>query len=74
MKRNVGTWDRVLRVLTGMALLAGVFMTPVPVPVRVLVFGGMGVYLVITAVSGICFGYSIMGKSTCPVHPKGGAT
>jgi len=73
MKHNLGSPDRLLRALTGIAMLAGAFMAPVPLPVRVLVFGAMGVYLLITAVSGICFGYSVLHKSTCPLHPKGGA-
>jgi hypothetical protein len=74
MKHNVGTWDRALRALFGAALLAGAFMMPFSLAVRAVLFGGMGVYLLLTALAGTCLGYSLIGKSTCPLHPKGEAS
>jgi hypothetical protein len=58
----------------GAAMLAGAFVTPFSLAVRVLVFGGMGAYMLMTALSGTCLGYRMMGVSTCPLHPKGEAS
>jgi hypothetical protein len=71
MNRNVANWDRILRAIAGAAMIAGSFMMPWPLVVRVLVLGMMGAYLVMTAVAGTCLGYKMMGMTTCPLHPKG---
>ena len=34
------------------------------------VLGGGGLYMLETALVGICFGYKMMGISTCPADPK----
>lgn len=74
MTRNAASWDRVLRALGGVAMMVGGVLAPLPLPVRALAFGGVGLYLVGTALVGSCLGYRLMGISTCPISPKGNAT
>ena len=66
MKRNVGNWDRIVRALAGLAMLACAVMAPLPLVVRACGFGVVGGYLLCTALAGLCAGYALMGKSTCP--------
>jgi hypothetical protein len=66
MKRNLSGVDRVFRALAASALLTCSVLAPLPLGVRMLAFGTMGVYLLISAVAGTCLGYRWMGKSTCP--------
>ena len=63
---NVGTVDRVIRVVLGLALIAMVFVGP-KTP-----FGWIGVVLLLTAGAGFCPIYRIFGWRTCEVaqHPK----
>jgi len=41
------------------------FLAPFPLAVRMGVFGTAGVYLLMTALVGICAGYALSGKSSC---------
>jgi hypothetical protein len=66
MKKNVGSLDRLMRVVAGLAMLAGAAFAPLPLAVRLAGLGMMGAYLLFTAVAGTCAGYHLMGKSTCP--------
>jgi hypothetical protein len=66
MKKNVGTSDRLARALGGASLLTCSFLAPLPLAVRVAVFGTTGVYLLMTALVGACAAYALMGKSSCP--------
>lgn len=70
MKRNVGSSDRLFRALGALALLTCSVMAPLPLLVRVGMFGALGAYLMFTALAGTCFGYAIMGKSSCPTEPR----
>lgn len=72
MKRNVGNWDRIFRAAAGAGMILAAFLVPLPLVARVLAFGMMGAYLLMTAVAGTCLGYRMMGKSTCPLHEAGG--
>lgn len=63
MKANVGTMDRWIRVIVGLALVAWA------------VAGGplwawIGVVPLATAAVGICPAYSLLGISTCPKSPQ----
>jgi hypothetical protein len=63
MSRNVGTIDRALRALVGLALLA------------LAVFGGnrwgwIGVVPLVTALAGFCPAYKLIGLNTCPIAPR----
>jgi hypothetical protein len=70
MKHNVGTSDRIARVLVGLAMLACSVLLPLPLVVRVAVLGATGGYLVVSALVGSCFGYALIGRSTCPLEER----
>lgn len=59
MKANVGTIDRALRVIAGLALI-GLTVTG-----TIGAWGWIGVVPVLTGLVGICPAYSIFGISTC---------
>jgi hypothetical protein len=61
-KTNVGTLDRVVRVLLGLGLLSLVFVGP-QTP-----FGWIGVVPLATGLFATCPLYSILGLRTCPVR------
>jgi Inner membrane protein YgaP-like, transmembrane domain len=67
MKFNVGTIDRVLRVIVGLALIA-VAATGTVTGVWVWVAGVVGVVLVATGVFKFCPAYAVLGLSTCPTQ------
>lgn len=63
MTANVGTLDRMLRAVAGLALLA------------LAVFGGywwgwIGVVPLVTAFAGFCPAYRLFGLRTCPMAPR----
>lgn len=64
MSLNVGTIDRVLRIIVGAALIAlalGYLPGFAPNPL-----GWIGVVPLLTAIVGYCPAYSLLGISTCP--------
>lgn len=65
MTRNVGSFDRLLRLLAALALAAGAALAPWPLATRLLALGLPALYMLFTAARGLCFGYLLMGKSTC---------
>jgi len=71
MKRNVGTADRVLRLVGAVAMGICAVMAPLPLSIRLAGFGLGGAYLLFTSLAGTCFGYRLMGRSTCPVSALG---
>lgn len=64
LKKNVGGIDRVLRIILGIALLAGFFVYP-EAPYRWAFL--IGVVPLLTGLVSSCPVYSILGLSTCPV-------
>ncbi len=66
MKTNVGSIDKALRVLMGIALLALVFV--LEGPARWL--GLIGLVPLATAAFGFCPAYALFGLSTCPAQTK----
>jgi hypothetical protein len=58
--KNVGTIDRVLRIVVGLALISIVFVGP-QTP-----WGWIGVVPLATALIGYCPLYSVLGIKTCP--------
>lgn len=64
LKKNVGTIDRALRVVLGLALLAAWFIYP-EAPYRWAFL--IGIVPLLTALVSSCPLYSILGISTCPV-------
>ena len=65
MNRNVGNTDRLLRLLGALALASCALFAPLPLAVRIVAIGGMGAYMLVTAMVGTCLGYKLLGKSTC---------
>ncbi len=63
-KTNEGSFDRALRVIVGVVLLAMFFMYP-NAPWRYWTL--IGVVPLLTGLVGTCPLYSILGVSTCPV-------
>jgi hypothetical protein len=63
--KNVGTIDRVLRIVVGVALLAAFFMTPATGALHYIYL--IGIVPLLTAVFGTCPLYSILGISSCPM-------
>lgn len=61
MAANVGTIDRALRIIVGLALIALVFVGP-QTP-----WGWIGVVPLLTGLFRYCPAYSIFGLSTCPI-------
>ncbi|MBT8419117.1 MAG: DUF2892 domain-containing protein [Silicimonas sp.] len=61
-KSNVGTTDRALRVIVGVALLVAFFMLP-EAGYRWLLL--IGIVPLVTGLMGSCPAYSLFGMSTC---------
>jgi hypothetical protein len=66
MTKNVGAWDRGLRVVGAAGAAVGAVLAPWPLWVRLGVLGATAVYFLYSAISGTCLGYKLMGRSTCP--------
>jgi hypothetical protein len=66
MKTNVGTIDKVLRIVVGLALLSLFFVLEGQARWWSLV----GLVPLLTGVFGICPLYSLLGISTCPMDRK----
>lgn len=63
MSTNVGSIDRVLRIVVGLALIAWALgFLPGVAPSQ---WGWIGVVPLLTAILGYCPAYSIVGLSTC---------
>jgi O-antigen ligase len=60
-KSNVGTIDRVLRIVLGLALIALTLTGTIGV------WGWIGVVPLLTAAIGSCPVYTLLGVSTCPL-------
>lgn len=63
MKQNVGSADRAIRIILGLALLAFYFLGEGSMRW----IGLIGIIPLATAALGTCPLYSILGISTCPV-------
>lgn len=59
MQQNIGTVDKAIRILLGLALLALVFVGP-QTP-----WGWIGAPVILIALVGMCPLYSVLGISTC---------
>ena len=62
-EKNVGMIDRIVRILIGIAFLAGFALNMVASPLSYLV-ALVGLVLLVTGIIGTCPAYSIMGIST----------
>ena len=59
MTRNIGATDRIIRILIGIGLISLVFAGP-QTP-----WGWIGVLPLLSAVSGFCPAYRLLGMNTC---------
>lgn len=64
LKKNVGGIDRILRIVVGLALLAGFFLNP-DASMRWLYL--IGIVPLATGLMSTCPLYSILGFNTCPM-------
>ncbi|MCR9112468.1 MAG: DUF2892 domain-containing protein [Rhodobacteraceae bacterium] len=67
LKKNVGGIDRILRIVVGLALIAGFFLN------REGAYSWLyliGVVPLVTGLMSSCPAYSIFGLSTCPMEKK----
>ncbi len=62
MSRNVGTVDRVIRVVVGLVLISLVFWGPQTN------WGWIGLVPLVTGLVGSCPAYKLLGLSTCPLE------
>lgn len=70
MSTNMGSIDRVARVVVGLALIA--YAIPLGfAPTGWNWLGWIGVIPLVTAVFGFCPLYVLLGVSTCPMRPAG---
>ena len=69
MSINVGSIDRVVRVMVGIAMLSAVFWLEGPVRW----FGLIGLVPLLTAAVGFCPLYTVLGVNTCGARRNKGA-
>ncbi len=69
MTTNVGSLDRILRIIVGLALIAFALGFIAPGAAYAWV-GWIGVVPLLTALVGSCPLYSLLGLSTCPVSKR----
>ncbi len=65
MKTNVGTFDRIARVVIGLALVALALTGTIGA------WGWIGVVPLLTGSIGFCPAYKLIGLNTCPVARPG---
>lgn len=63
---NVGTLDRILRIVLGAVLISLVFVGPQSL------WGLVGLIPLVTGLFGHCPLYRLFGLSTCPLEKRGG--
>lgn len=66
MKRNVGSFDRIIRGILGALALVGLFL--VKGTALQIVLGIVGIVLILTAIFGLCPLYSLLGINTCGIR------
>ena len=66
MKKNIGTGDRVTRLLIGLMCFVGAWFVAVMWFQVVLV--ALGVFSVYEALVGWCAVYRLIGRNTCPIE------
>jgi hypothetical protein len=64
MPRNVGSIDRILRIVAGLALIA------LAATGTIGAWGYVGIVPLLTAFVGYCPAYSLIGLNTCPLGDR----
>jgi hypothetical protein len=68
MDRNVGTADRIIRIVAGIALIAFALFGPAEMAWKWV--GWIGVVPLLTGLAGTCPAYMLLGLRTCPMQKK----
>ncbi len=63
LKKNVGGIDRIIRIVIGVALLAGFFINGNPLFL-------IGIVPLATGLLNSCLLYSLIGVNTCPMNKR----
>lgn len=66
MLKNLGKADRTLRVVLASVAACCAVLAPYSLGWKLGLLAPSAVYLLLTALTGTCLGYRLMGKSTCP--------
>lgn len=67
MKKNIGTFDRIMRALGGViCILLAIFIATGLVGKIILIVAG--IFCFFQAITSWCLLYQLMGKTTCPVE------
>ena len=66
MKKNIGTMDRVARVIIGFIAFVLIFFVSSLVLKIVLLF--LGLFSIVEALISRCALYALLGKNTCPIE------
>ena len=65
MKKNIGTIDRIVRLIIAIALFVGVFY--VPRGYLKIILSLASVFTLYESLFGWCAFYALIGKNTCPI-------
>jgi len=65
MPSNVGGFDRIARIVVGLALIAFALLAPATISWKWI--GWIGVVPLLTALVGFCPAYTLLGLNTCPM-------
>jgi Inner membrane protein YgaP-like, transmembrane domain len=68
MMKNVGSADKIIRIVVGIALIAFALFGPADIGWKWV--GWIGVVPILTALMGWCPAYSVLGMRTCPMEKK----
>lgn len=70
MKKNVGSTDKIIRIVLAI-VFAALFFTGTVTGVLGYALLALGAIFVLTSLVGFCPIYAIVGMSTCPLEQKG---
>ena len=65
MTSNVGGFDKIARIVVGVALIAFALLAPATISWKWI--GWIGVVPLLTALVGFCPAYALLGLNTCPM-------
>ncbi len=68
MEKNVGSADKIVRIVVGVVLIAFALFGPADIGWKWI--GWIGVVPLVTALMGRCPLYSVLGIRTCPMEKK----
>ena len=66
MKKNIGTFDRVIRFIVGIILFVGVLFVS-NIFIKLLLIG-LAIFSIYEALVGWCALYALLGRNTCPIE------